>query len=298
MRVLIESFVVLLTFSILLIQCLYILRKTFKSNMAFDFEKLYHFSYLFAVSLLLASQYRLLMAIYKKKIYDYENGLLIGQLKILQFFSENIFKSVFVCSINIILNLLELMKVAGIKDNRIIQYSIFLYSILRSFPIGILIFTFSEAVAFNIFVVETFLLSENVVFAILLFVLHQVIFIIKKEVSQSIHPEKPYIQYQLRFLLQISQGFIVSLVLESISKIVFVFVMIESQTKFLVFLKDIANLFKIISIFIIITSMNRLIFNDIDETNLMHTKKSFNSNKEFKFFIFDEESSEVGPEIK
>jgi len=298
MRIFVESFIVLLTSLVILMQIIFLIKKTTKSRFSMNSRKSEHMLFFFALLLLMTHQYKLLESVYRRKLWDYDSNTVMGGIKFLQYIAENALKTAFFVSLCRVLTICDQMKIEGIEESSSIKMALISYGILRLIPAADIFISFSEEVSFSIFKMEVLLMAEDVLIALILtFLIHSLVNI-EQGLETSILPEKPLLEYQIDNLMRLLKIFQAAFVIESISRLLFLIVMMENKARYLLFFKDIANLLKILSLYLVISSITDLLFNDTMQDNIISNKTSLKPSKDFKFFIFEDESNDTVVDLK
>lgn len=297
MRIVVESFVVMANLFVLVTQNICLVKNALRTSFSTRSQRIHQLFFLLSVLFLVAYQYRLLKIRYGQQIWDFDNSVMTGKIKVLQYIAENLLRTVVLLSLDIIMSSIDKMKIFGIKDNAALRTSIFVYNLIRTVPIAAISIPLTGNVSFESFLMELFLIGEGTVIVLVFASLRKSLGKIQKELCSSFLPEKSYLEYLLGQYRSHSSMFVGSLIAETTSRVIFLFVMLEHRSKTLVFLRDLGNLLKIISIYVLIKSLNDLIFIDYNQNTLLYAKTDADQSVRSRFFVFEEDPDENTPEL-
>lgn len=291
MRVIVESFVVMANLFVLIMQIISLAKNALRTPFSTRIQRTLQLLFLLSILFLMACQFKLLKTRYSHQVWDFDNTEVMGKIKLLQYIAENLLRAVVLLSLSTILSSTDRMKVRGIKDNAAFQVSILAYNLARSVPITVIFVSFANDVPFESFLMELFLIGEGAAAFLIYISLRGSLENVQKELGSSFLPERSYLEYllsQYRLYTSMIAG---SLVAEIVARVTFLFVMIEHQSRALVFLWDAGNLLKIISIYVLVKALNDLVFIDYSQDTLLYSKGNANQSQE-RFFVFEEDPGE------
>lgn len=297
MRIAVESFVVMMNLFILVTQSIYLVKSALRTSFSTRSQRVHQLLFLLSVLFLIAYQYKLLKIRYSQRVWDFDNSLVTGKIKMLQYIAENVLRAAVLMSVSIVLSSVDKMKVCGIKDNAVFRASILAYSLARTVPLAAMFIPFFKDVSFESFLMELFLIGEGTVAVLVFISLRKSLGKIQKELGSCFLPEKSYLEYLIGQYRSHSTMFIGSLAVETVARAIFLFVMLEHRSKTLVFLRDLGNLLRIISVYALIKSLNDLVFIDYSQDTLLYSKDHPGQNGQSRFFAFEEDRDKNGPRL-
>lgn len=287
MRIALDSFVNICYLFVLLLQASLFVRNAIYSACTPRSQRLSQFYLMFALVFMIFYQFQLLKLLYNRRIADFENDSAASKLKTLQYFGENIFHSVLCHSLAVVLESFEGFKMHSITDQRAMKLSAFVYAYARYIPAIVMISRLNKSTSFYSFLIEAFLISEDVV---LVLVFANLIRLIKKmtvEIEICLMADKTMVQYVLSVFKTLLSRLIVSLSLECLSKMLYLVVVMGQKSRALAFIYDTSNLLRVVSAYLILGNLIDLVFADCRSF-----KVAFNENKDDKFFEFEHAGKE------
>lgn len=282
MRVIIDTFFTLSYFTVILIQLILFLRDAIKSVHSTRPQRIFQLFFLFSLFFLSFSQVKLLRTVYRQKIFDFENNPMGSKLKSLQYMSESTLHSVLIYSFAVILNYFQDFKLKSITDQNIYSLSSLIYGFVRTIPISLILMSIHKNTPFSSFLFETFFISEDIVKILLFIILMKTILKMKEEIEACLMNDKTSIQYFLSSIKLICKKLTVAISSECLYRLLYLVVILNPRSSFLVFIRDLSNLIKIFSIYLMLEGLRELSFVDCKEI-----KASCDENENDRFFIFE-----------
>lgn len=288
MRIVLHSFVHICFIFIISINALLFVKNAINSSYSTYSKKILQIYFFFALLFLIYFHFSVLKALYTGKVLDVESGSLLGRLKTWQYIGENMLHSVVCYSFGTILESLERFKMKSIKDQRSMKSTAYFYSFIRYIPVFMILLHLNENLPFYSFLIEIFLIGEYTALILVFSNFYKTIKNVENEVEICLMRDKSMVQFFLANIKSILKRFIVSLGLESLSKVMFLTVMMGKSKKSLTFLYDASNLLKLISIYLLLETLLDLVF--IDYGGL---KVILNEGENDKFFIFENDENKI-----
>lgn len=297
MLVYLQSFTIMINLFLLFTECYIIAKQSVYSGFRKSCKHAYKAGLGFSVLLLIAYNLKTLFHSYNKSTWGFEGTYITNEIRTLQYLAENVFRSIFIFSFDFILKSIYTVKIKDLYDKETLRPSILIYGLGRIVPAFTLIFALKSQPAFFSYVMEIVMVAEGFVISMLLFALIKHFIEVQKELLISSLPEKPHFEIETNDLLLITKKCFFGILFESFARFLLVFVMVEKKSKLLLFLIDISNLIKLISLVLIILSINKLIFKGTNVDDALITGSSTKSFSE-RFFLFDSESDGDFPIIR
>lgn len=291
MKVIIDPFFVLISLIIIIVEVVYII-KTHLGAKARSIRNLTIKSILFFTLLLMIfSNYRILKNSYGQNAFEFDSGVASTSFNIIQYISDNIFRISIILSLSLMLNSFYGMIIIDDNNIPLFKLSIFSYCIARILPIIYHLVSINDNTEFTSFIMETFLAAECVAMIFVIFIVLDYFSKLRKEIKTVQTPDKVFFNSEIWFYKRFLVVICISSIMEVISRVITALVIIESQSKKLNFLKDVSNLFRLISLILNLFSINNILFNDNFK---IENKEKFiiETNQNNKFFIFETESEE------
>lgn len=288
MRIILDSFVVLCTLAALFIQGLSFFKYAVNSIYASNPQRAIQFSFLIGLLFLIFYQLKELKTIYKRQVVDFEDTSIIAKLKSLQYLGENILQSVIIAAFACVFDTFKKFKLKAIRDQKAYRNTCVIYSILRIIPALVILWGISKKPAFLSFLMEIFLISEGVVKILVLFAIEKMIERIAGEIDACLLSDKSFMQSILSQYQRLSSKLFIALSLDCAYRFLYLAVVLNLRSKTILLMKDLSNLLKIASIYLILDSLIEIIF-----INASGIRITFNENEKDKFFVFDEEASAI-----
>lgn len=222
--------------------------------------------YFTAILFIVSYEIKLLGIMYKRRNVAFETNWTTAEMKFLQYICELILTTVIIFSFSLILESFRNFKIKELKSRVILKYSCTIYGFLRllwfAYPLlGIMINITN--IAFYSFLIEIFSITEFFILAFVFLTLRETIKKLQNEVEICLMNDKTYVQYILEMLNSFSTRFIIASILQCIYRILYLTVFFNNGSKVTLILKDSSVLLKILSVHLILDSINNLIiFND------------------------------------
>ncbi|ELA42092.1 uncharacterized protein VICG_00941 [Vittaforma corneae ATCC 50505] len=282
MKIFLDSFVNICYLFALLIQAFLFVRNAIYSSCAPRSQRLSQFYLMFSLIFMVFYQLQLLRTLYNRKIIDFENVPATSKLKTLQYVGENTIHSVLCHSLAVILESFENFKMHSITDQRVMKLSAFIYAYIRYLPVMVMMSRLYRNTSFYSFLIEAFLISEDIVLILIFVNLIRLIKKIAKEIETCLMTDKTMVQYLLSVFKVLLSRLAVSLSLECLSKMLYLVVITRERSKALMFINDISNFLRVVSIYLVLENLTDMVF-----TDCRSFKVAFNEHEKDKFFEFE-----------
>ncbi|KAM0681029.1 hypothetical protein GINT2_000812 [Glugoides intestinalis] len=242
--------------------------------------------FLFLASLLFLTFYQLkiLSFAYKTQIVDFESNVTTIKVKYLQYIGENILHSLIVYALSIVLEHFKNFKLKSISDQHALKLSVLVYAVVRLFPVFLILYYLPINIPIASFAMEMFLIGESAVKIFIFLYTIKVIKNILKEVDICLMTDKSLVQYMLKGFKTALFSLTIALLFDCFSRILYLAVVINTRSKTLMFIKDLGNLLRLISLKLMLESLIDILF-----TNYGNAKIGSHGEENSKFFVFEEE---------
>lgn len=286
MKIVLDSFVNVSYLIAVLIPFFYFIKASIYSPRSHHLQQMLKFSLSISIIFILIYQIRLLTIIYNRKVTEFENNIFDAKLKVLHYFAENILFSIICQTIAGLLGAFKNFKVHAISDQVAIQRTTRAYSYLRWIPLSLIIVQFWRDIQLFTFSMEIFMIAEYGAMIIMLVNFIYVIVKIIDEVDVCLMKDKAMVLHFLHKCWNLATKLTVSLILRLLSKMLYLAAMMGPETKRIVFINDVSNLFKVISTYMMLIDLIDILTLDYRGFEVMFDEKSGD-----KFFSFNEDDT-------
>jgi len=239
------------------------------------------FFLMIAFFFMISYRLQLLRSIYSGKD---GNAILSGKLKVLQYIGENLLHSVICHALAILLGAFENFKVNSITDQKAMQLSTYIYGYVRCLPAALILFKLTGDVELYSFLMDILLTAEN---AVLILIFSSIVHIVNKvmlEIDVCLMRDKAVVLYFLGKCRTTLTSLATALFMEFLAKMLYLAAMLGSTSRGMAVANDISNLFRVISIYLILRSVVSIVFIDFKSFKVV-----FNEAGNERFFVFTED---------